>query len=58
VEESWLELLRHRDRLTVAERELRDAKRAFHLGDGPPAISYLIAEDVARRKPDEGSTSV
>ncbi len=58
VEESWLELLRHRDRLTVAERELRDAKRAFHIGDGPPAISYLIAEDVARRKRDQGSTTV
>jgi MFS family permease len=58
VEESWLELLRHRDRLTVSERELRDAKRAFHIGDGPPAISYLIAEDVARRKPDDGSATM
>lgn len=58
VEESWLELLRHRDRLTVAERELRDAKRAFHIADGPPAISYLIAEDVARRKRDDGSATV
>jgi MFS family permease len=58
VEESWLELLRHRDRLTVSERELRDAKRAFHIGDGPPAFNYLIAEDVARRKPDQGSTTV
>ena len=58
VEESWLELLRHRDRLTVAERELRDAKRAFHIGDGPPAITFLIAEDAARRKPDQGSTTV
>ena len=57
VEESWLEVLRHRDRLTVSERELRDAKRAFHIVDGPPAISYLIAEDVARRKPDEGSVT-
>jgi len=58
VEESWLEVLRHRDRLTVAGRELRDAKRAFHIGDGPPAISYLIAEDMGRRKPDQGSNTV
>jgi len=50
VEESWLELLRHRDRLTVAERELRDAKRAFHLGTEPPVMSYLVAEDLARRR--------
>jgi hypothetical protein len=58
VEESWLELLRHRDRVTVSERELRDAKRAFHLGPEPPARTFLIAEDVARRKPDQGSTTV
>jgi quinol monooxygenase YgiN len=58
VEESWLELLRHRDRLTVSERELRDAKRAFHIGPEPPAMTFLIAEDIARRKPDQGSTTV
>ncbi len=58
VEESWLELLRHRDRLTVSERELRDAKRAFHIGPETPAMLFLIAEDVARRKPDQGSTTV
>ena len=57
VEESWLELLRHRDRLTVSERELRDAKRAFHIGPEPPAMIYLIAEDIARRKPDQGSAT-
>jgi len=58
VEESWLELLRHRDRLTVSERELRDAKRAFHIGSEPPVMTFLIAEDVARRKPDQGSTTM
>jgi MFS family permease len=58
VEESWLELLRHRDRLTVAELELRDRKRAFHVGPEPPKFTYLIAEDVARRTPDQGATTV
>jgi MFS family permease len=58
VEESWLELLRHRDKFTEAERELRDAKRAFHLGPEPPARIVLVAEDVARRKPDQGSATV
>jgi quinol monooxygenase YgiN len=53
VEESWLELLRHRDRLTVSERELRDAKWAFHLGPEPPVRIVLVAEDIARRRPHE-----
>jgi quinol monooxygenase YgiN len=56
VEESWLELLRHRDRLTVSERELRDAKWAFHIGSEPPVRIVLVAEDVARRRRDQGST--
>jgi MFS family permease len=58
VEESWLELLRQRDKATESERELRDAKWAFHVGPAPPARIVLVAEDVARRKPDEGSTSI
>ncbi len=58
IEESWLELLRHRDRLTVSERELRDAKWAFHIGAEPPVRIVLVAEDVARRRPDQGSTTL
>ncbi|MGE5793686.1 MAG: MFS transporter [Bacteroidota bacterium] len=58
VEESWLELLRHRDKFTESERELRDAKRAFHVGPEPPVRIVLVAEDFARRKPDQGSTTV
>ncbi len=58
VEESWLELLRHRDRLTISERELRDAKWAFHLGPEPPVRIVLVAEDVARRRPDQGTTTL
>jgi MFS family permease len=58
VEESWLELLRHRDRLTVSERELRDAKWAFHLGPEPPVRIVLVAEDIARRRPDQGTPTL
>ena len=58
VEESWLELLRHRDKATESERELRDAKRAFHIGPEAPARIVLVAEDVARRKPDQGSATM
>ena len=58
VEESWLELLRHRDKATESERELRDAKRAFHVGPEAPVRIVLVAEDVARRKPDQGSATM
>lgn len=50
VEESWIELLRHRDRVTMAERELRDRKFAFHVGAAAPVVTYLVAQDLTRRK--------
>lgn len=58
VEESWLELLRHRDRLTVTELAVRDQKRAFHIGPNPPTMTYLIAHDFSQRHAEPGSTSV
>lgn len=46
---SWLEYLRQRDRMTVADRELADQARAFHVGDEPPAVHRLIAERVPKK---------
>jgi Transmembrane secretion effector len=42
--ESWLEHMRQHARLTVAERATEDAVWAFHLGEGLPVISHLVAE--------------
>jgi hypothetical protein len=40
--ETWLEHLRQHDRVTVADRELQDKVRAFHLGTDPPRVSHLV----------------
>lgn len=57
VEESWVEFLRHRDRLTVGEQEVRDRKRAFHIASEPPVWTYLVATDLARRRSERGPTT-
>ena len=43
VDASWLEHLRHHERLTVADRELEAAARAFHLGPEPPRLQRYLA---------------
>ncbi len=40
--ESWAEHLRQHERHTVEDRAVEDRVRAFHRGDGPPAVSHLI----------------
>jgi len=39
VDESWTEHLRRFDRVTAADAALRDRKREFHVGDGPPVVT-------------------
>jgi hypothetical protein len=41
--ESWSEHMRQHARLTEADCVTEDAVRAFHLGEGPPAVSHLVA---------------
>ena len=41
---SWSEHMRQHARLTEADRATEDAVRAFHLGDGPPVVSHLVAD--------------
>lgn len=43
--ESWVEHLRQHQRATVADREVSDRVRAFHLGPEPPRASHLIAAE-------------
>jgi predicted MFS family arabinose efflux permease len=40
--ESWGEHLRQHERATVADRQIWDRVRSFHLPDGPPTVSHLL----------------
>lgn len=42
VAESWAEHLRQHERVTVADREIENHARSFHVGEAPPATSHLI----------------
>ncbi|HEY1236544.1 MAG TPA: MFS transporter [Candidatus Binatia bacterium] len=42
VVESWAEHVRQHGRVTVADRDVEEVARAFHVGAVPPVISHLI----------------
>ncbi len=42
-EESWLEHLRHHERVTEADRALQERVQAFHGGKTPPRVSHFLA---------------
>ena len=42
VVESWAEHLRQHERATVADRQIWERVRSFHLPDGPPTVSHLV----------------
>ncbi|WP_229459202.1 MFS transporter [Massilia cavernae] len=46
VDESWIEHLRHFDRVTTADVALRDRKFAFHVGAGAPVVTRCFVEDL------------
>lgn len=41
--ESIVEMLRQRERMTVADREVRDEARAYHNGTEPPKVTHLLS---------------
>jgi MFS family permease len=41
--ESWLEHLRQHERVTVADQDIIERTRAFHLGDALPKVTHLLA---------------
>jgi MFS family permease len=45
---SWLEYLRHRERITHHDRDVQERARGFHVGPEPPAVQRLIADPVRR----------
>ncbi len=42
VDESWIEHLRHHERLTTQDLGIEEAARAFHRGDGPPEVTHFL----------------
>lgn len=41
--EFWLEHLRHHEHVTVDDRAVEDATRAFHIGNEPPKVSHFVS---------------
>ena len=42
-EASWLQHLRHHERVTEADRALQDRVHALHRGDGEPAVMHFVS---------------
>ena len=45
IDESWTEHLRRFDRITAADANLRERKRAFHLPEDDPLVTRFVLED-------------
>ncbi|HZI63267.1 MAG TPA: MFS transporter, partial [Thermoanaerobaculia bacterium] len=43
VDESWVEHLRHHERVTAVDRDVEAEARAFHIGPEPPMVSHFLA---------------
>ena len=52
---TWLDYLRVRDRMTVADRDVEDRILSFHRGEGPPLTRYLLAHVPASGHSEEVS---
>lgn len=48
VDESWVEHLRHFERMTAFDVALRERRLSFHVGDSPPKVSRYIAQALRR----------
>ena len=41
--ESWIEHLRQHERVTMADRDVSEQVRRFHIGGEPPRVTHLVA---------------
>jgi MFS family permease len=46
--ESWAEHMRQHARVTGEDRVAQDRARSFHVGDTPPEVTHLVAQDLAK----------
>ncbi|MET0509909.1 MAG: MFS transporter [Burkholderiaceae bacterium] len=53
VDETWIDHLRHFDRITAHDVALRDRRHAFHVGPGEPRITRSIGQRLRAKKPDK-----
>lgn len=47
--ESWAEHMRQHARITREDRAAQDRVRSFHIGESPPVVTHLIAQDLSKR---------
>ncbi|WP_243662719.1 MFS transporter [Plasticicumulans lactativorans] len=50
IDDSWVALLRHHERVTAYDVEMRTRRYALHLGDDPPLVTHFVAETVLPRR--------
>ena len=50
VVDSWIEYMRQHERGTLADQDIFERARTFHLGDGTPAVRHQIAADMIRKR--------
>jgi quinol monooxygenase YgiN len=48
VDESWVEHLRHFERMTAYDLSLRERRQAFHIENTPPRVSRYLAQPLDR----------
>lgn len=48
IDENWLAHLRHRERVTAAERAIENRKLAFHVGEHPPLVKAFVGANVPK----------
>ncbi|MDN5869939.1 MAG: MFS transporter [Nitrococcus sp.] len=48
MESSWVEHLRHHERVTVADRPIQDRVVAFHRGESAPHVTHYLAPESGR----------
>jgi MFS family permease len=50
IDPTWLEHLRHRERLTLEDVQSKQIADAFHRGDAAPRVSHYVARGAPRRR--------
>ncbi|MFL6195166.1 MAG: MFS transporter [Thermoanaerobaculia bacterium] len=55
---SWIEHLRHHERVTVADQDIEERARAFHVGPSRPEVQHLIGSPPRIQSADRARTTL